>query len=129
MKRRSTLVLLELLIMTVVFALAAVLCLEVFLEADRISQDTRHRDQAVLICENTAETIKIHGDLSAAAQELDAREVGECWKLAVDDLFILEIEALESPVPGMGAALVQVSRRSDGLALFSLTVGYQEVAS
>jgi len=131
MKHRSSLVLVELLIMTAVFALAAALCLQAFAEADRISRDTLSRDKAVRICENTAEAIKIAGDTAAAAHALGAGESESGWQLQLEEggeEFLLEMEELESPVPGMGAALVQVMRSSDREPLFSLTIGYQEVA-
>lgn len=131
MKRRSTLVLLELLMMTAVFALAAAFCLQVFAEADRMSRNTLHRDQAVRICENTAETIKITGSVSAAAHALGAAEQDGCWQLTIadgEDLFLLEMEVKEAPVPGMGAAEVRVFRSCDGVLLFRIPVGYQEVA-
>lgn len=131
MKHRSSLVLMELLIMTAVFALAAALCLQIFAEADRISRDTLSRDKAVRICENTAEAVKAAGNVSAAAHALGATKADGCWQLPLEEAgegFLLEMEERNAPVPGMGAALIRVLRGSDKEPLFQLTVGYQEVA-
>lgn len=128
MKHRSSLVLLELLIMTAVFALAAALCLQIFMEADRISRDTLHRDQAARICQHAAETLKAEGDLPTAARVLGAVEADGCWQFPAQQDFLLELEAQAAPAPGMGSAVVRVCRISDGQILFCLTVGYREVA-
>lgn len=130
MKRKSSLVLLELLIMAMVFALAAAFCLQAFARADQVSRDTLHRDIAVRLCDNAAQTIKGSGSVSDTAQILGADAVGEYWLLRLQEdgeSFLLELRQEDSHLPGLGIAQVRVIRESDGEALFSLTAGFQEV--
>ena len=49
MRSKASLQLMELLVMILVFALAAALCLQVFAKASEISQDTARYDQAVIL--------------------------------------------------------------------------------
>ena len=69
MKSKASLVLMEQLVMLLVFALAAALCLRMFVLSDRKSLDFEARDYAVLEVQNAAETVKLnYGDLSACVQ-------------------------------------------------------------
>ena len=69
MRRWNSLVLMEQLIMVLVFALAAALCLQAFTLANRISWDNAVRDQAILRAQTVAETIKsCQGDGARAAE-------------------------------------------------------------
>lgn len=78
MKGRSTLVLLEQVVMLLVFALAAALCLQAFALSDRISEESAQRDRAVLWAQNTVEVLKdCAGDPEAAAEKLGAAWDGE----------------------------------------------------
>ena len=61
MRSRAPLALMEQLVMILVFALAAALCLQVFVFADRISARNEETDRAVLVCQNAAETLKAGG--------------------------------------------------------------------
>ena len=69
MKSKATLVLMEQLVMLLVFALAAALCLNVFARADEISKQTARRDEAVLIAQNAAEILKSGTDAHHAPVE------------------------------------------------------------
>ena len=60
MKNRASLSLMEQLIMILVFALSATLCLQGFAAADRISQKTGQVDHAIHHVQNTAELLKAH---------------------------------------------------------------------
>ena len=62
MRSKASLFLMEQLVMLLVFALAAALCLGVFVRADRISEETHQRDQAVILACNAAELLKSIGD-------------------------------------------------------------------
>ena len=75
MRRWHSLVLIEQLIMVLVFALAAALCLQAFALANRISRDNAVRDQAMLRAQTAAETIKSCRGDGARAAEL----VGGTW--------------------------------------------------
>lgn len=116
MKNRASLVLMELLIMLLIFALAAALCLQIFVRADQISRETARRDQAVVMAQNAAETVKAcGGDLQKAAGLLDPEEDG----------LTLEMEAVPTGISGLGRAVIRVTE--SGETVFSLTVAWQEV--
>lgn len=73
MKSKSPLIMLEQLMMLLVFALAAALCLQAFVLADSQSKTTSRRDSAILEVQRTAETIKYcRGDMEKAAGILGA---------------------------------------------------------
>lgn len=110
MKSRASLVLMEQLIMVLVFALAAALCLQVFVKADAISQQTARRDEAVVIAQNTAELLKAGRD----PEEFPGPEG-----------YTVEIREEATDIPGLVQAQITVS--CEGEALFSLTTGWQEV--
>ena len=52
MKNKTSLAMMELLVMVLVFALAAALCLGIFAKTDKMSQQTELRDGAVLMAQN-----------------------------------------------------------------------------
>lgn len=110
MKSKASLVLMEQLIMVLVFALAAALCLRCFAKAEDISVQTAHRDEAVWIAQNAAELLK-------AGKEPEA--------IAEDSGFTLHIQEADTDTPGLRQAEIQVL--FDKEVLFSLTTGWQEV--
>lgn len=61
MKSKAPLVMMEQMVMILVFALAAALCLQAFVLSDSISQENQRRDQAALLCQNLAEQCKALG--------------------------------------------------------------------
>ena len=112
MKSRASLVLMEQLIMILVFALAAALCLQVFAKADTIAQQTACQDEALRIAQNAAETLK--------------HTCGNGQISVENDHFFLEIRQEETEIPNFSKATVSVS--CDCGAAFTLTTGWQEVA-
>lgn len=110
MKNKASLVLMEQLLMVLVFALAAALCLQAFAGADTISRQTQRQDEAVLIAQNAAELLKSGADPETVL------ETGE---------YALEIREQTTGIPGVSQAEILVSR--EGEVLFSLTAGWQEV--
>ena len=73
MKSKSPLVMLEQLIMLLVFALAAAMCLQAFALADSQSKTTIARDAAIIEVQQAAEVIKYcGGDMERAAAILGA---------------------------------------------------------
>ena len=60
--RRSTLLLMELLVMILVFSLAAAACLGIFVRAYQLTEETKRLDQAVLLAQNGAELLKAGQD-------------------------------------------------------------------
>lgn len=116
MKNRTSLLLMEQLIMVLVFALAAALCLNVFVEADRISRATASRDEGVLIAQNAAEVLKAtSGDTAQTEQIVYAHAAGG---------YRMEIEKLDSEVPLLGEAEIRIYLKND--LIFTLNTGWQE---
>ena len=58
MRSKAPLALMEQMVMVLVFALAAALCLQAFALADRISRQNAERDQALVAAQNAAEQVK-----------------------------------------------------------------------
>ena len=58
MKHKTSLLLMEQLVMILVFAVAAALCLQVFVRSRDISGETARRDTAVVLARNAAELLK-----------------------------------------------------------------------
>ena len=111
MKSKVSLQLMEQLVMILVFALAAALCLQVFAKTGEISEETARRDRAVTLAANAAETLKSTGD-PAAAEALSR------------DGYRVTVRMQPKTVPGLAEAEIQVS--SEGQILFTLDTGWQE---
>ena len=113
MRSKASLFLMEQLVMLLVFALAAALCLSVFVRANEISSQTAKRDEAVRIAQNAAEILKNSQD-PALAQKC-ARSSG----------FELRIAEEASGIAGLQQAKIAVFYENS--EMFSLQVGWQEV--
>lgn len=125
MKSKASLLLMEQLVMILVFALAAVLCLQIFVYADRTSREMEIQDRAVALAQNAAETLKACGSLESAA-ELLGGTVREGTLALVREELTLEICQTASTIPGLSQAEIRVA---DGEhMIFTLTVAWQEVA-
>ena len=75
MRNKAPLAMLEQLVMLLVFALAAALCLQAFALADRLSDRTERFDRAVLEAQRAAETVKhCRGDLQQAQALLPTKQ-------------------------------------------------------
>ena len=85
MRSRSPLVLMEQLVMILVFALAAALCLQVFVFADRVSARSEQTDRAVLVCQNTAETLKAAGRTVSGGWDVLCWQVQSIAEWETDD--------------------------------------------
>lgn len=64
MKSKAPLALMEQMVMLLVFALAAALCLQAFVKSDRISRQSEARDRAAVLCQSVAETIRHNGGVA-----------------------------------------------------------------
>lgn len=113
MKSKATLFLMEQLVMVLVFALAAALCLGVFARADEMAEQITKRDEAVNLACNAAELLKATGDPAQAE------------RLAVGALEVKVLEE-EPAVEGLRRAVIRVF--CDGEEIFALRTGWQEVA-
>lgn len=135
MKKKSTLSLMELAVMVMIFALAAVLCLRAFVWADTNSRSGEERDRAALCAQSAAEVMKsCRGDADAVCKELGAVQDGEDifayydsdWNVtSAPDTYELKIGREDSGEELLGQANISVS--SDKGELFGLTVCWQEV--
>lgn len=128
MRNRASFVLMEGLVMLLVFALAAAICLQVFVAADTRSQKTSLQTDALALAQNGAEAMKAaDGDLTEAAALLGG-EVTENTLILRADGLILEIIPQSASVPGLGTGVIRVSSEDSGACLYTLTAGWQEVA-
>ena len=127
--------LMEQLVMVLVFALSAALCVQVFVLSDRTSRRNEARDRAVLAAQNAAEEVKsVRGDFAQAAElyggtwngQLWGRSYDADWARDGDDYHVLVTPA-DSGDTLLGAAEVTVYT-AEGDLLFTLPVAWQEVA-
>lgn len=117
MKNKTSLLLMEQLIMVLVFALAAALCLNVFAGADRISRETARRDRAVLLAQNAAEVLKAtSGDEAYTMDMLESAAAAEGFRL--------EIDVKDSGSAYLGTAEIRIWQGD--AVLFALDAGWQE---
>ena len=136
MKNKAPLALLEQIIMILVFALTAAFCLQGFILSDQISRRQEMQTQAVLIAQNTAETLKnTAGDFSESASRLGGVATEHGWSIPYDAswktltaldtaTYVLEITKLDSGTPNLGSAQIQLLHAED--ILFEITTAWQE---
>ena len=109
MRSKASLLLMEQLVMLLVFALAAALCLNVFVRADEISRQTAVWDEATRIAQNAAEVLKSGGNP----------------ELTENSRFELRIVEEPSGIDGLRQANIVVFYENS--EVFSLRTGCQEV--
>lgn len=138
MRSKTPLALMEQVVMVLVFALAAALCLQVFVFSNRMSERNKDIDRAVLLAQNTAEMLKARGSLEEAAEVMDGEIQQTLWRSYYDEALnpvakrtsaYYEVNTLpeHTGVEGLEKATVEVFRYNGNEALFSLTVAWQEV--
>jgi len=113
MKNKASLLLMEQLVMILVFALAAALCLQVFAKAEAISTENARRDQAVVLAQNAAQLLQATAGDTEAAEALG------------QDGFQVRVTLRPARQPGLACAGIDVFFEED--VLFSLETGWQEV--
>ena len=125
MKHKSSLVLMEQLIMVLAFALTAVMCIGMFMKSNQTSRDTQFRDGAVLVAQNGAEVVKnCAGDLEEAARILEGTmKDGAVW--VESEGYLMVITPVDSQAVGLGQAEICVSM--DGILIYTLRTGWQKV--
>ena len=138
-KSKAPLTMIEQMVMLLVFALAAALCLQAFVKSDEMSEA---RDQAVVLCQNAAEAIRSTGgswdtayDLMGMpfpypglGKEASVFYYDEDWTLIDTDdcAYQLWIEPLDSGVDGLGKAKISVTEEDSFDAIFAIEVAWQE---
>jgi len=127
-KSKTPLVLMELLVMVLVFALAAALCLQCFVLSDRLSQRSELRDEAVTAVQNAAERLKARG----GSYEQAVSGLSGTWAdgaLAIPgDGFTLRITPVDSAVPLLVQAEISAYSHEDDSLLFQIVAAWQEVS-
>lgn len=136
MRSKAPLVLMEQMVMLLVFALAAALCLQTFAKSDSISKRGEERDRAVILCQSAAEVIRSCGGeparaLSGAAEQLGCHydqgllwaDYDESWNSGSDGVYRLTAQGIPNDTPGLYSAQVAVDR--EGETLFEITVAWQ----
>lgn len=140
MRSKAPLALMEQMVMLLVFALAAALCVQSFAKSDALSQRGEARDRAVTVCQSAAEVIRSCGGepahaLSGAAERLGCHydqgllwaDYDENWNSGAGDAYRLTAQGVPSETPGLYAACVAVD--CGGETLFEITVAWQEVSA
>lgn len=139
MKSKAPLVLMEQIIMLLVFALAAAICLQAFIKADALSSASANRDKAVILAQSTAELIRSNdGDLAKAAEQLAAtceqgllqQTYDKNWQpsAAANPAFTLQAHIMPNTAPGVGSAKVLVLDEQQQ-TIFELDIAWQEVTT
>lgn len=146
MRDKTPLVLTELALMLLVFALSAALCLRAFAWADTVSGEMTARDAALLRAQNAAEVLKSQRGDMAHAQTAGAEILGGqieqgLWYILYDQnwepvdkrtdaAYCLNVQGVASGVEGLRKAQVWVDAcEEEQTTLCSLPVAWQEVSS
>lgn len=128
MKSKAPLALMEQLVMILVFALAAALCLQIFVFSGNLSVAGEMRDQAVTAVQNTAETLKLcQGDMKELKALLGGEETEGGWQMLCEGERMLQVnvQRLQEESPLLGSARIfAVNEKGD--VVFEVTVSWQE---
>lgn len=123
MKDKTPLLLIEQLIMILVFALMAALCLRGFAYADGLSEQIYQQEQAAVLAQSAAETLKAEKEIRQECSFYDASleqvTEKEAWT------YRLQVSREAEDIPGFGSAKIRVDS-ADAEELMVLTVGWQE---
>ena len=136
MKSKATLSLMEQLVMVLVFALAAAICLRVFAVSGQLSVNGEKRSNAVTYVQNAAESIKLcggdvqqHIDLMGGTADENGWHINcdKNWSPAqdTDAVYTVGLTFAQEDEPLLGTAEVW-AKDKDGDTLFCVTVCWQE---
>ena len=137
MKNKSTLIMIEQIVMLLVFVLAATVCIRMFVRSEQLSRKYEATDQAVRVAQNAAELLK-KGGIPAFANKENVLQKGEnTWAVLYDKNwevtkresaeFILTIDSLAEAEKFLFRAEITVLTE-DGEVLFRLPVAGQKTA-
>ena len=120
MRSKTPLVLMEQLVMVLVFAMAAAICLQVFGLSDRLSKENEARAEAALLAQNTAEELKSsYGEALLGWEEADGIYYME------EEGYRVQVQATETEISGLQKVRLQVLQEEE--VLFEIPVAWQEV--
>ena len=136
MKNKAPLALMEQLVMLLVFALAAALCLQIFVFSRQLSDYCGMRSHGITVAQNAAELLKsTGGDLEECAGIGGGTWEEDCWQLALDAgwqatssdnaKYLLSVTLAEEKIPLLGTADIAV-RKITGEELVGFSVSWQE---
>lgn len=137
MKNKSVLVMIEHMVMLLVFALAAAVCLRMFALSEKLSRTCEAADRAVLVAQNAAESLKKNGLVWLTEQSGALHTKENTWVIFYDENWELSEEesmvyALVAEVSGDTDAFLwqaELAVITDaGEELFYLPVAGQRVA-
>ena len=120
MRSKTPLVLMEQLVMVLVFAMAAAICLQVFGLSDRLSKENEARAEAALLAQNTAEELKS----SYGEALLDWEEADGIYYME-EEGYRVQVQAEETEISGLRKVRLQVLQEEE--VLFEIPVAWQEV--
>ena len=118
MKHRGSLALLEQAVMLLVFAVAAVVCLQAFAWSSQTSKAMERQDQALILAQNAAETLKHTHDCDQTAEIFRSEAQSMGWTL--------HINPTHRETDLLSTAVVEI--RDGQTCLASLSVAWQEAA-
>ena len=146
MKSKAPLALMEQIVMLLVFALAAALCLQAFVKSDQISRESQARSNAALAVQNTAETIRYSGGSFEHALMETAKQQGgkylestdksekelqilydEEWNPAQEGEYLLTVREIPTQEEGFWKVSIQVTEKTQTEPLFELETAWLEV--
>ena len=127
MKNKTPLALIEMMLLMLVFAFVAAVCLRVFVKSGEISRQSEARDYAVVETQSAAEIIRgCGGDFGFAAQKLGGETDGDTLTVHYAEKNItLYAKREESDNSLLGKARVWAEYENDD-ELFALEVMWQE---
>ncbi len=134
MKNKTSIMLMALSLLLVVFALAAAVCLRLFVWADRTSHRDAQVDAALFQAQNAAEMTKhCSGNLLRASEGLGGVVTDGVWEISFDEAwerssqgaYVLTVTPRQTRSPYLGQAQVRVTD-AQGNVLAQLTVSWQE---
>lgn len=136
MRSKAPLAMMEQMVMLLVFALAAALCLQAFTKSDALSARSEARDRAVTLIQSSVETVRLCGGgtdeaLRSAAERLGYRYGDDIlwmdydaeWEPCSNGIYHLSVRAVLSGVPGLNQ--VRAAVEADGEVLFELDAAWQ----
>ena len=137
MKNKAPLSLMEQFVMLLVFALSAVLCLQIYVLSGQISRRCEVRGEAVTMVQNTAEAVKYcKGDPSLYARILGGCADAGQWHIGYDEnweevppeqaCYHILIHRQPTELPTLARATVSARTQTND-ELFCVTVSWQEV--
>ena len=136
MKSKAPLALMEQILMVLVFALAAGLCLQMFVLSNQVMGRCEAKDRAVMVAQNTAEVWKLNrGDGQKCVETLGGQWDEDIWQIGYDDNwqeidcgeaeYLVRAVSVVTNDPYLGRADISVET-ADGDCLFQVSVAWQE---